>query len=172
MLIDICLVLFVLLLAYTGRRKGFVKSALGMVSALACGIITALVYKFSRGTQLTSYVEDFLLTFFKSEQMKTVVDTYLAEYVVGAFVLVIVFILVRFVYGLLTDVVNFVVPGFINNPLGAALGFVKGIMIVFCLLAVVYYADGTSGGFVDKIDDTVIASVLYYNNPIVHIVKF
>ena len=170
-LIDICVLLFVLMMTLIGRKAGFVKTALGTVSVFACGFIAVAVYKYLMDAGVVAVIENVILSKVDVKTVKTLETIGVVGYLISGICTVIIFIATRFAYKFITDLLNFMVPSFINRFLGSILGFVKGTVIVFCLLAVVFYINGSVPEIVDRINETAIVAPCYYNNPIVNILS-
>ena len=166
-IIDIVAVVFLVFMAMIGRRTGFVKSVLGTVSVLVCGILTVLLYKYFADAGIVSVIEEFVFSHMNGETVAKLKLFGVVDYIASGICVIAFFIVVRIGYRFLAGILDFVVPDFLNKPLGGLFGFLKGVAVLLCILAVIYYVSGSVPEVVDKIDETTVVSVCYYNNPVV-----
>ena len=168
-MLDIITVAFVLLLCFRGTKKGFIKTALGMVSVIACGFITVIAYNYISEFGIISTIEHELFSKLSPETAGVLKLSGIADYIVSGAVAVLLFIAARFVYGISAEILNFAVPKFLNSALGGALGLFQGISIVLFVLGIVYFISGSIPGALEHINSTTLVCELYYNNPVLTI---
>lgn len=83
-----------------------------------------------------------------------------------------VFIIIKVVAGVLDLISKLPVLNFTNKTLGAVLGFVKGMIIVWiiCVVITLFYSNPTLHPIIIAIDNSLIAKMFYNNNGLIFMV--
>lgn len=165
-MLDIIVLVFILLLGLRGRTQGLVKTALGMLSFIVCGLATVYIYNYIAEIGIIERIETSVFSVLNDQITATLTAIGIMDYLVSGAVGIVLYLVVRLVYKLLVDLVSFTVPHGLNSFLGFIFGLVQGFAVVVSVLAIVYFASGAVPEIVDYINDTRFVSGIYYNNPI------
>ena len=166
-MIDIIVVVFILLLGLRGKSHGLVKTALGMLSFIVCGLATVYIYNYIDEMGIISVIEERLFSVLNEQITATLTAIGIMDYIVSVAVGIVLYLLVRLLYKLLLDLVSFTVPKGLNSLLGFVFGIAQGLAVVISVLAIVYFASGAVPELVEYINETTVVSKIYYNNPII-----
>ncbi len=164
-MLDIIAVLLIVFLALRGKSTGFVKTVLGMFSVIVCAIVTVAVFDYISDAGVIVSLEQRLFSQLDSRWLPMV--GYLSSIVVATAV----FVLVRFAYKIAVDMISFVVPGFLDSALGFLFGLLQGGAFVLLVLGIIFLVSGNLPEVTEKIDETVVLKQLYYNNPLLLLLK-
>lgn len=164
--VDIAVIVFVALLSLNGGKNGFIKTALGMVSVIVCGVLTAILYRYISDAGIISIAEDKIFSLTESETVLKLKKMGIVGYVVSSIVAAAVFAVVRICYNFLAGIFGIAVPRLLNSLLGLILGALQGVAVVFCVLAVVRLVNGSVPEVTEWIEKTKIVAWCYENNPV------
>ena len=174
--------LFILLSAWDGHRKGFIRKIVGVLSLLLTLIITSMVSPFlqvflKESTGLYSFLQNRiegsdmeLLDAFRILGMENVVSGYLADEILhwAAFLVALLLagVLIRGIIFSLGIVSHLPVLHGLNKTAGLVLGFAEGVVLVWVFFLVITVCASTSvGGQLLKMTaQSSILSWLYRNN--------
>ena len=170
-MLDIITLIFIVLLSLQGRKNGFIKTVLGMISIIICGIVTVFAYNYISDMGIITTIEKEVFSHIEPETQVILKLSGITGYIISGLLAVIIFIATRFIYKLATDLLSFAVPGFINSTLGAILGLAQGLAIVFFILGITYCLKDSIPGIIKNIEDTKLLSELYRNNPVLSILS-
>ena len=187
MIIDIILVLFVIAMAYMGKRRGFVKTLLGFlstfISAVLSYFLTPLVVgalkptafygnltdnitkgiaenKINDATALPDAISDAVKG--AGDKASEILAEHIAAVVVGIVIFFILLVLLKVLMVLLSDVFKLPVLKQVNS----AGGFVSGLLLSLAVLYICFAIWGCVTAFQlpEPLKDTQLAKSMFENN--------
>ncbi len=175
---DIILIFILVLFAYDGWKRGFVKKLLGLVSTVISLIFSIILYnpisKFISESSLGAFVRENVYNFLqeKGEQLlKTDVAVETAStIIINTISFIIIIILAKILVTILSEVLNiaskFPVIKQANKVLGMAIGLVSGLLICYIAIGVMknLSANATVSQILESIKSSSIAVRFYDNN--------
>lgn len=190
MISDIIVFLFVLLFICFGYKAGFIKTLFGMCSYFISIILGLMLYPIISSTLKNSFIYDSVRNFsekqinisFKGNSIINDIFMKLGSDAVNAtaelilniisFVLVILVckILLSFILKSLTFISKVPVISFLNKGLGAVLGALKGILLLYVLFLVInFLPTNITEKTIDNINESKIACKFYKENLIIDV---
>ena len=146
-MVDFLIIIVLAILTFIGYKKGFFKTVVGLLS-LAISLILSM--------------------FLSVPISKIFVNApgYSAQIISG----IIIFIALRVAISVLIKVFGFIkklpLIGTFDGALGAALGFAKGVLIIYLLMIIVelFASFNIDSPVVQKVNQSQIAKIVYNNN--------
>lgn len=172
---DISLIIIILIFAYVGKKRGFLRSIISTFSTLVslllsvflCQPVSNILLKSEIGEALKISVENFLID--KVEpQAPAVIDSAIhsaTTLIVNVIAFVIVLVLIRIVVSFAARVLNIASKLPVIKQANSLLGLVTGIIcgIIVCYIAVgVLGAFGTQGQLAEMVNDIKESYIAYY----------
>lgn len=166
MLADIIFIVFFCLMVLGGRKIGFVRSLLGTFSFLICGALTVVAYNYADKIGVVSAVAAFLKSVSPEEVFLKLEALGISGYIVNAVIAVLIYFLIKIVYGFAVRLIDIAAPKLINSTLGGIFGGLKAIAAAFAILAIIYSVRNTCDvtAATDVIENSRLVSKLYENN--------
>jgi len=194
-LADVILVVILILFAICGWKSGFLKMGFGLVSFIVAILLGKMIYPhcsaFLRSTPVYTSIrslaeknalqhtpettEGFFAEFFaKSGEL---VAEYIAEIALNVLAFLLVVILVKLLLFLISKLLKLFstlpVIGLLNRISGLLIGVIEGLLLVTIALALVYLISPLreSPYIEHEIEKSVIVHQMYYENPIIQLIK-
>lgn len=107
---------------------------------------------------------------FNVSQVEDYIVSYISNMCINVISMIVTFLLVLIIIKVVAEVLDLVsklpVLNFANKTLGAALGFVKGMIIIWilCIVVTLFYSNPTFHSVIVAVDNSLIAKIFYNNN--------
>ncbi|PAB58466.1 CvpA family protein [Anaeromicrobium sediminis] len=188
-LVDSCVLIVCALSTLMGYLSGLIKSFFSIASYFIAGYVAKLYYKSvavyiventSIGESINNLVSNSIATsavpVMGNALTNNVIFTTMTLSIVNIISIILVFIIVKIILSIASTLLNGVASLPILNGLnrlgGGAFGFVRGILIIFIVFAVIVpFNLNKNGKIEDEINKSKFGKILYINNPIIKIVE-
>lgn len=146
-MVDIIILLILVFLAFLGYKKGFLRTLTGVLSIFISSVFTLCL-----SSPVAAIFED--------------APVYSTRIISAIAVFVIVRVLIYFLMKVFGIIRKLPLIGAFDGLLGAALGLIKGILIVYLLMTVVslYGHFNPENGVVKIVNQSEFAQIVYNNN--------
>lgn len=172
---DICLVIIIVLFAYVGKKRGFLRSVISTLSTLIslflsvflCKPVSMLVLESEIGEELRTTVEKFLVAELET-QPHDVIESAIQSattLIVNVIAFVAVLILIRVAVSFAARILNIASKLPVIKQANSLLGLVSGVIcgIIVCYISVgVLGAFGTEGQLAEMVNDIKESYFAYY----------
>ena len=182
---DLLLIVSMLLFAYSGFRRGLIISLFSIagyfISLNVAKAFSPQVTEFIiANTQIVSWVDKFLGDKIRTASGMNIATNMITnaatKTIISVICFFIIFSLTSFIISRIARLANNVgrLPfiGGINKTGGLVFGTVKGLILIFILLAVLSFVAGAGIKDIEKtINDTLVVKLMYENNPVIYLIN-
>lgn len=182
---DLILIIAIILFAYAGYKRGFIRSLVGMSTTLISMLLSMLLYRpiavIINDSVMGDSLREFAIEKFVATYGNSVVTEALSEGAAQTFSMiassvisfVLLSVVVKFIVAILAHSVNLVakIPVIkqINSVLGIAVGVLSGLIISYLVIGIIatvnYYDDSNNpDAEMNSIEKSYFASMFYEGN--------
>lgn len=180
---DICFIIILLIFGFSGYKRGFVRSILGMASTLLSLLLSILlvnpISQLLLESSLGNRVREFLLSKATTESpivLETAIQSATSVFIkIIAFIaaLILIKIVVKFITKVLNIAAKLPLIKQANSILGALIGVLVGVIVSYIIVGCIsaFIAEDVFLGFSEIISNSKIAYFLYKDNLVAEVLS-